>query len=198
MNGLLLPCLAYAFLMSFTPGPNNIASSALGLRSGYRKSLPFLLGIAAGFLAIMLCGGVFTEFLTRNYSAISPWLKWVGVLYMAWLAISLFLPSKKEEGRGGALRDGFPAGFLLQFVNPKGLLYGITIYTSFAPVLTGSAARTVLSALALTAIGFASITTWCLAGSAFSRLFAKPSFRLAFNVVMALLLAYSAVSIALH
>jgi threonine/homoserine/homoserine lactone efflux protein len=39
---------------------------------------------------------------------------------------------------------------------------------------------------------------WCLAGSVLSRLFARPSFRLAFNIVMALLLIYSAVSIVLH
>ena len=42
------------------------------------------------------------------------------------------------------------------------------------------------------------VTAWCLVGSAFSRLFAKPKFKLGFNIVMALLLIYSAVSIILH
>jgi cysteine/O-acetylserine efflux protein len=210
MNELILPCLSYALLMTFTPGPNNISCSALGLRSGFRGSLPYLTGITTGFLVIMLCGGLLTEFLTANYASIAPWLKWIGVLYMAWLAISLFIdaPHGKEgsadarrgggENRGGALRDGFAGGLLLQFVNPKGILYGVTIYTSFASLLTGSVGRTLGSALVLTAIGFASISTWCLVGSALARLFARPAFRLAFNVAMALLLVYSAVSIALH
>ena len=198
MSELILPCLSYALLMTFTPGPNNVSCSALGLRVGYRRSLPYLLGITSGFLVIMLAGGLLTDFLTRNYAAISPWLKWVGVVYMVWLAVSLFLASPKKKGGGGSLRDGFAGGFLLQFVNPKGILYGVTIYTSFAPLLTGSPARTLGSAAALTAIGFSAITTWCLAGSALSRFFAKPSFRLAFNVVMALLLVYSALSIVLH
>ena len=79
------------------------------------------------------------------------------------------------------------------------MLYGITIYTSRSrSLLTGSIARTLGSAALLTAIGFSSITTWCLVGSALSRLFDKSAFRLAFNIVMALLLVYSAVSIALH
>ena len=83
-------------------------------------------------------------------------------------------------------------------MNPKGLLYGITVYTSFSSLLTGSLGRTLGSAVLLAAIGFSSITTWCLIGSALARLFDKSGFRLAFNIVMALLLVYSAVSIALH
>jgi cysteine/O-acetylserine efflux protein len=198
MNELVAPCLSYVLLMTFTPGPNNVSASALGLRQGFRGSLPYLLGITTGFLAIMLSGGLLTEFLTRNYSAISPWLKWIGVVYMAWLAISLFLDSPKKKGEGGALTTSYAGGLFLQFVNPKGILYGVTVYTSFASLLTGSLGRTFGSALILTAIGFASISTWCLAGSALSRFFAKRGFRLVFNGIMALLLAYSALSIALH
>ena len=198
MNELVVPCLSYALLMTFTPGPNNVSSSALGLRKGYRGSLPYLLGITTGFLAILIAGGLLTEFLTRNYAAMAPWLKWIGVAYMGWLAFSLFLPPKKAGGRGGSLRDGYAAGVFLQFVNPKGILYGITVYGSFSSVLTGSLARTLGSAILLTAIGFLAVSTWCLVGSALSRLFQKPGFKLGFNIVMALLLVYSAVSIILH
>ncbi|MGA2546530.1 MAG: LysE family transporter [Rectinemataceae bacterium] len=198
MNELFVPCLSYALLMTFTPGPNNVSSSALGLRVGYRKSLPYLLGITTGFMVIMLCGGLLTDFLTKNYAAISPWLKWVGVIYMAWLAISLFLRFPKKKSEPGALRDGYVAGIFLQFVNPKGILYGITIYTSFSSLLAGSLGRTLGSAALLSAIVFAAVSTWCLVGSALSRLFDEPAFRLAFNIVMALLLVYSAVSIVLH
>ncbi len=198
MQALFVPCLSYALLMTFTPGPNNVSASALGLRLGYRRTLPYLLGITTGFLVIMLCGGLLTEFLTAHYEAISAWLRWVGVAYMAWLAVSLFLAgSKKKEGQG-ALRDSFAGGFLLQFVNPKGILYGITIYASFSSLLTGSLGRTLGSALVLTLIGFSAISTWALIGSALSRYFANRAFRLVFNGVMAALLVYSAISIALH
>jgi cysteine/O-acetylserine efflux protein len=181
--------------MTFTPGPNNVSASALGIRVGYRGSLPYLFGMATGFMIIMLCGGFLTEFLTRNYAVISPYLKWIGALYMAWLAVSLFLHSSKKSA---VSRDGFAGGLFLQFVNPKGILYGITIYASFPSILTGSVGRTLGSAVFLTAIGFASITTWALVGSALSRYFERRTFRLAFNIVMALLLAYSALSIILH
>ncbi len=151
--------------------------------------------MTTGFIVIMLCGGFLTEFLTRNYGVISPYLKWVGALYMAWLAVSLFLHSSRAKA---AARDGYAGGLLLQFVNPKGILYGITVYASFPGLLTGSVGKTLGSAVFLTAIGFTAVSTWALMGSALSRWFERPAFRLAFNVVMALLLAYSAVSILLH
>jgi cysteine/O-acetylserine efflux protein len=198
MKDLFVPCLSYALLMSFTPGPNNVSASALGLRLGYRRSLPYLLGITAGFLIIMLCGGLLTEFLTAHYEAISAWLKWIGVVYMAWLALSLFLAGPKKKEGSGALRDSFGGGLLLQFVNPKGILYGITIYGSFSALLTGSFGKTLGSAALLTAIGFTAISTWALIGSSLSRYFANRVFRLVFNGVMAALLVYSALSIALH
>jgi cysteine/O-acetylserine efflux protein len=195
MNQLTIAFLTYAVLMTFTPGPNNVSASALGVRVGYRRSLPYLLGITTGFIIIMLCGGFLTEFLTRNYAVISPYLKWVGALYMAWLAVSLFLPHSSKKA---VARDGYAGGLFLQFVNPKGILYGITVYASFSSILTGNIGRTLGSAVFLTMIGFAAISTWALVGSALSRYFERPVFRLVFNIVMALLLAYSALSILLH
>jgi len=167
--------------------------------------MPYLLGIATGFIAILLCGGLLTEFLTKNYAAISPWLRWVGVAYMGWLAVSLFLPHAKKAAKGGpgglfrsGFRDSYPAGIVLQFVNPKGLLYAVTIYGSFSSILSGSLARTLISAAVLAGICFAAISLWCLVGSSLARLFDKAAFKLGFNIVMAILLVYSAVSIALH
>ena len=193
---LLIPFISYAFLMTFTPGPNNISASLLGLQQGYKKSLPYLSGISAGFLVIMLCGGFLTEFFTKNYAVISPYLKWIGVAYMIWLAVSLFLPSKHKEGGGS--RVGFTGGLILQFLNPKGILYGITIFASFSSLLTGSIGKTVVSAILLTILGFASITMWSLVGSALSRWFSNRKVHLAFNIVMVLLLGYSVYSIIIH
>jgi cysteine/O-acetylserine efflux protein len=197
MHEPLVPFFTYAILTTFTPGPNNVSASALGLRLGYRRSLPYLLGITGGFLAIMLASGLLTEFLTRNYALIAPFLRWIGALYIAWLAVSLFLPSRAGEGGAASGREGFAGGLLLQVANPKVILYGVTIYTSFPTLLTGSGWRTLGSASFLAGVGFCAVSTWAAVGSALSRLFERPPFRLAFNAVMALLLLYSAVSIAL-
>jgi len=198
MNDLAVPMLTYALVMTFTPGPNNISAASLGMKSGYRASLAYLLGIATGFLAIMLGSGLLTDFLARNYARIAPWLRWMGAAYMIWLSISLFIEHPGPKKEGGRSKTDWLGGFLLQFVNPKGLLYGITIYSSFAALLTGTMTRTLASALFLTALGFASISAWSLAGSALSRFLSAGRTKFLFNLAMALLLLYSAISIILH
>ena len=43
MPEILLPLMSYVFVTTFTPGPNNITSAALGMKVGYRGSLRYLL-----------------------------------------------------------------------------------------------------------------------------------------------------------
>jgi cysteine/O-acetylserine efflux protein len=199
MNELIAPMLTYAFVMTFTPGPNNVSASALGMKVGYRRSLPYLLGMLCGFFLIMLASGLLTDFLTRNYGLIAPYLKWIGVAYMVYLAATILLEPLLHKGKASrAAREGYLGGLLLQILNIKVILYGITIYTSFAALLTGSPLRTLASAALLASLGFASVSTWCVAGAALSRFLTKKAFRFAFNATMALLLLYSALSIALH
>jgi threonine/homoserine/homoserine lactone efflux protein len=202
MHELVAPMLTYAFVMTFTPGPNNVSSSALGMKVGYRGSLPYLLGIASGFLAIMLASGLLTDFLTRNYGVIAPYLKWIGVAYMVYLAASLLLEPLRKGKKAKAAREGYFGGLVLQILNIKVILYGITIYTSFSPLLTGTTGRTLLSAVSLSALGFVSVSTWSIVGAGLSRFLTKRAFRFAFDAAMAILLLYSAltvgISVGLH
>jgi cysteine/O-acetylserine efflux protein len=115
MNPLFLPFLSYAVVTTFTPGPNNITASAIGIRFGYRRSLPFLTGMTLGFFSLMLFSGLLTDFLLRTYSVIAPWVKWIGVTYMIWLGISLFLPQRTGSGNEEA-NTTFLSGLLLQML----------------------------------------------------------------------------------
>jgi threonine/homoserine/homoserine lactone efflux protein len=198
VDPLVIPFLTYALVTTFTPGPNNISASTVGMRLGYRRMLLYLLGMSAGFLPIMLASGLLTDLAGRVYQGVVPWLKWVGVAYMTWLAVSLFLPSRHGEEGEKARNARFLDGLLLQIVNVKVILYGITIYSSFHHLLSRSTALLVASAVFLAALGFLSVSLWALTGATFSRLLKSAAARLVFNIVMALLLAYSAVEIVLH
>jgi len=198
MNPLLIPFLTYAAVTTFTPGPNNITSTAIGMRLGYRRTIPYILGIVAGFLVIMLAAGVLTDVARRAYSGAMPYLKWIGVIYMCWLAVSLFLPSTHGADAGQARNASFRSGLFLQIVNPKVILYGITIYSSFHVLLADTPMMLIGSSVFLAILGGIATSLWAVFGNLMAGFLKGRAAMLVFNITMALLLLYSAVSILIH
>ena len=192
---LIIPFITYAVVTSITPGPNNVSSASAGMQMGYRKSLPYLYGIVVGFFILLAVAGLLTGFITGMYESFSPVLKWIGIVYMLWLAVVPFLPGKTKKQNSSTYGYSFFSGMILQLVNIKAILYSITIFSSFAGLISGSAGTIILSAVFLTLVTFGCISIWALIGSTLSNYFENKRFYIAFNAVMALLLVYSAVSI---
>jgi cysteine/O-acetylserine efflux protein len=195
MNGMLLPFLSYVFVTIFTPGPNNISSASMGMNYGYRRSLPYLLGIFSGVLGIMLLCGLLTETVVELLPTLERLLRIVGALYMLYLAY-LILRSSAAVGEQERANATFPRGLLLQLVNPKLLVFGITLFSGFLIDAVEGVPELLGAALFLATLAFASVSLWSLFGAGLNRLFRRHGFRLGFNIVMALLLCYSAAAIA--
>ena len=53
-----LALLLFAFTTSITPGPNNMMLFASGVNFGFRRTIPHMLGIGAGFLSLLLGVGL--------------------------------------------------------------------------------------------------------------------------------------------
>ena len=49
----LLPLAVYAFVASITPGPNNLMLTSSGVRFGFVRTVPHILGITFGFCALL-------------------------------------------------------------------------------------------------------------------------------------------------
>ena len=198
MNPLIIPFLIYAAVTTFTPGPNNITSTAIGMRLGYRRTLPYILGIVLGFLLIMLASGILTDIASRAYRGALPYLKWIGVIYMCWLAISLFLPSAHGAEAAHVRNASFKSGLLLQIVNPKVILYGITIYSSFHLLLADTPVKLVASSVFLAMLGGVATSLWAVFGNLMAGFLKGKMAMRAFTITMAVLLLYSAVSLLVH
>lgn len=46
--------ITFAFVTSITPGPNNLMLLASGVNFGFVRTIPHMLGIAGGFLSLLL------------------------------------------------------------------------------------------------------------------------------------------------
>ena len=184
--------LTYAVITAATPGPNNIMSMSNAGRLGFRRALPFNLGIWVGFTVVMALCTLFCTALSALIPAIRLPMLVLGAAYMLYLAWGTFRSSDVIQEDHS--REGFLSGLLLQFINPKIYLYGVMSMEAYIlPYYGGQPAVLLFFALLLAFIGFVFTLAWAAFGSVFRLLFSRHA--RVVNTIMALLLVYCAVSL---
>ncbi|HOO12758.1 MAG TPA: LysE family transporter, partial [Bacillota bacterium] len=138
--------VSYALITTFTPGPNNIMSMSNASRYGFKRSIPFNVGVFLGFFLIMVLSSLFSVALYSFIPSIKPVMTFIGASYILWLAWKTYSSRPHVEEKDTRRTNTLLAGLLLQFVNPKVILYGITLVSTFivpyyksVPVLVGFA-----------------------------------------------------------
>lgn len=187
---LLSALIVYALVASITPGPNNVMVLASGVKFGFRRTLPHMIGITVGFSVMLVLvglglGEVFTRF-PETYTA----MRYGGGAYMTYLAWKIATAGPIEEGKCGARPLNFLEAAAFQWVNPKAWVMGITAMAAY------TLPDRYLWSVALVSLVFAivclpSVSVWTLFGSALKRWLADPYRLKIFNVVMALALVLS-------
>jgi len=185
--------LSYVVITTFTPGPNTIMSMTNASRYGFKKSIMFNVGVLFGIFIIMSLCTVFSATLFRLIPSIKPAMTFIGAAYILWLAWKTYIRVSPSDPLSGKQTNTFASGLLLQFVNPKVILYGITTVSTFIIPYYNSPATLFLFAALLSFVAFVATCTWSLFGSIFQR-FLKTNGRV-MRTVMALLLVYCAVSL---
>ena len=188
---IIISYLPYTLVTAFTPGPNNFICLYAVSQNGWRKGKDVLLGIAVGFICVMVLCALFCYELAKYVPSVAGILKYVGAAYILWLAIHVAL-SKQENGEGRPM--SFWNGFCLEFINVKIILYAITVYTGYVLPYETSLISLLSHAICLTVIGISGCITWAAIGGALQKCIAK-HYRL-FNIIMALVLLWCAVSLA--
>ena len=188
-----VPFLLYVFVNSFTPGPNNIMSLAYASKYGYKKTLMFILGVMTGTAIISLGSSYLNLLLIHLIPKMEFWMRIVGAFYMVYLAIKTMLNHSKGAGGQDEKVNFFLSGLILQFINPKVIIYAITTISTFVIPYYQSSASLWLFSLFLGFVGFLSTSVWALFGAVFQSIIGK--YERGFQWLMGLLLLYSAVSI---
>lgn len=189
----LLSFFLYVFVTSFTPGPNNIMAMLFANRFGLRNTIRFCLGVSAGFFVIMILCSYFNLLLHQFIPKIELIMTIIGVIYMLFLALKIMTSKSDNQNNNDGKQNGFLIGMLLQFINPKGILYGVTVISTFILPYHTSHTSLIFFSIFLAFVGFLSTFCWSVFGSIFQSFLAK--YRNQFNVIMALLLVYSAGSV---
>jgi len=184
---LILALVAFAFVSSITPGPNNVMLMASGANFGLRRSVPHMLGISLGHgFMVGLIGLGLAEVFAREPMVRSVLLVLCTsyLLFLAWKIANAAPPREADV-------EGKPFTFLqaaaFQWVNPKAIYMGITAQTYYAPENAGWIGA-VTVALVFASVNLPCVSLWAWMGTKIRRWLGTPARLRAFNWTMATLL----------
>jgi len=190
MDLSFIPALAaFAFVSSITPGPNNLMLMASGANFGFRRTLAHMLGVALGFVFMLVLVGAGLSGTFDRFPVSYTILKVFSVVYLLWLAWKIANAAPPKS----AVAEGRPFTFLqaaaFQWVNPKAWAMALTAFTVYAP--SQSIPATLWVAVIFGAVNLPSIACWTALGQELRRILKSPRHLRAFNITMAALLVAS-------
>ena len=174
----------YSVINAFTPGPGNILALNTVTNYGYKKGRPLFWGIFAGYYVVQIICAVFVFGVSAILPNMLGMMKYIGAAYILWLAVHIAL-SKPAAG-DVEKSASFHKGFLLQFVNVKIYLVGITALTGYITDYSDSLWILLLFEIVIATIGTIATLTWVGMGVLIQKAYEK--YHRAINMILALTL----------
>ena len=194
---LIAAISVYYFVMYATPGPNNSILTASGIKFGFIRSIPNIIGISSGhgLQLALVCfglGSLFTQF-----PILLEVLKYIGACYLLYLAWKMFgsLNISITEEKSSPLK--YYEAILFQFVNPKAWVICITAVSLFYPENVNLIIGTLFLVIMSTIINLPSISMWAFGGSIIRRYLSNKKLKTIIEWILAILLLGTAISIVL-
>ena len=188
---LLLAFIAFAFVTSVTPGPNNMMLLASGVNFGLRRSLPHMFGISLGFMLLVASVGLGLGQLFEQVPLLYDVLRYLGaayLLYLAWKIANSGGPDSQATTRSKPFSFLQAAAF--QWVNPKAWIMAIGAITTYTPQ-ENFVVNVLLIAALFALVNCPSVGLWTVAGSLLRNWLSNARALRVFNIGMALLLVAS-------
>ncbi|NBJ92018.1 LysE family transporter [Parablautia muri] len=176
--------LIYSCINAFTPGPGNILALNTVANYGYKKGRPLFGGIFAGYYVVQIICAVFVFGVSAFLPDMLGIMKYIGAAYILWLAVHIALSKPAVDTAEESA--SFMKGFLLQFVNVKIYLFGITALTGYITDYSVSFWVLLLFEILIATIGTVATFTWVGMGMLIRKTYQK--YYRAINLILALAL----------
>ena len=187
MHPEFLSMSLFWIVAAYTPGPNNVIASYSGFNFGIKKTLPHIFGVTFGFTSLIFLLTIGLVNIFKIYPIIQSSLKYLGTLFLIYLAYKICF-SKIDDEKKKENPVTFFDTFLFQFLNPKGVLIGIIIvstYVEYGENYFIYATQVVFFAFI---VSLSSITFWTFVGKYLRKFATNEKFIKWFNYVMSALL----------
>ena len=176
--------LIYCVINAFTPGPGNILALNTVTNYGNKKGKPLFFGIFAGYYVVQILCAIFVYGVNSLLPNVMEVMKYIGAAYILWLAIHIAFSKKTSENTEQSA--SFLKGFMLQFVNVKIYMFGVTALTGYVVGYMSSFPALLFLELVIATIGTIATCTWVGLGVLIQKFYLQ-HFRV-INIILALTL----------
>jgi threonine/homoserine/homoserine lactone efflux protein len=188
----ILALIGFSVVSSVTPGPNNLLLWASGAEFGFRRTVPHVLGTAAGIGAMALVGVVAIGAVIAVIPGVALAMKVAGSLYLLYLAWQVAAAGALQRGAiARPLGLGQAAAF--QLINPKAWTFALGAITTFRPVELSSLVGGGVVAVTMMLVIVPTAAVWAVGGTVIGRSLADARRRRAVSLVLAAVLAATVV-----
>lgn len=180
----IIAFLLYALINAFTPGPGNILALNTVINYGWSKGRNLFLGIFSGYYVVQIICAIFVFGLNELLNPVMSVMKYIGAVYILYLSIHISISKPTEYVY--QMRASFWKGFMLQFVNVKIYLFGITALSCYVIPHFSSFEMLIFFELIIATIGTIATLTWIFLGKLFRQAY-QNHFRI-INIILATIL----------
>jgi len=205
---VILPMFIFALIGAISPGPVNIIATGSGASFGFKRTLPHIFGATIAYTLIVLLVGLGFNHWLEVYPQITQSLQYIGsafLLFMSYkIATALPLTSSKADNFIPPSSNIDPAaksppsliqGALAQGLNPKAWMVSMSGVSLFVSSQVQAPLYLAIFCVISFSVCFIGIATWAALGHNISRLLSTQKRQVTFNLIMALLLSATVMSI---
>jgi len=191
--GWAVPMVVMAFVLSITPGPNNVLLTIAGAQHGWWRTVPSLAGILGGFMTIIGLCLLGVGQVVKTVPGVHAVLMVAATTYMVWLAARLW----RSTGHGSPAPAMSVLGCwrfaTLQFVNPKTWLASLALVSGYLEGRQLDSLERLLAIALFLGVISVSMTVWVSFGSLIRARMTPDRWRIV-NRVLAVLAASTVVT----
>ena len=187
MHPELFMLIGISLSLGFTPGPNNAVAAYSGFNFGIRKTLPLILGVGFGYTALIILINFVLMSAFKNYPIIQQIIRILGTFFLIYLAYKISFSKISSDGKTKNPVK-FLDKFIFQFINPKGVMAGVTLSSNFVEQGENYLNHSIWVIVVCSITAFLSIISWTFLGKFLRKFATNNNFIKRFNYAMSLLL----------
>ncbi len=183
--------VATTFLLG-SPGPATLSLAATGAAVGFRRGIPFLVGILIGLSVAITAAAIGLASLFSRFSELEIAARFAGALYVVYLAFKIASsPILVNSQEGVEKIPKFADGFILNLLNVKAYAVFLAVFSGFLLPFDSVVLAYVATGMVCLSVATTVDIIWLWFGGAIRPLFADPRAARLLRVFFAILMVAS-------